>query len=103
MNYYKNYKYNISSEINKINALLLSKLYMKEYITTNNINYSLLSLIVKNQVLNPNINYDFLNDNLEKDIDTFLEPFKKFIQYINRGSSEIDLLSINNERKTKSK
>jgi hypothetical protein len=100
MNYYKNYKYNISSEMNKINALLLSKLYMKEYITTNNINYSLLSLIVKNQVTNPNVNYDFLNDTLEKDIETFLLPFKQFIQYINSGSTEMDLLSIN-ERKTK--
>lgn len=100
MNYYKNYKYNISSEMNKINALLLAKLYMKEYITTNNINYSLLSLIVKNQVTNPSVNYDFLNDSLEKDIETFLLPFKQFIQYINSGSTEMDLLSIN-ERKSK--
>jgi len=100
MNYYKNYKYNISSEMNKINALLLAKLYMKEYITTNNINYSLLSLIVKNQVTNPSVNYDFLNDSLEKDIETFLLPFKQFIQYINSGTIEVDLLSIN-ERKSK--
>ena len=101
MNYQKNYKYTISSEINKINVQLLAKLYMKEYITTNNINYSLLSLIVSNQITSTNtiITYDFLSDNLGKDIDTFLQPFKRFIEYINKNNSEIDLLSINNERK----
>jgi hypothetical protein len=66
---------------------------MKEYISTNNIYYSLLSLIVKDNLTISLGTYNFLDENLEKEIDLFLEPFKLFIKYINNDLN-IDLLNI---------
>jgi hypothetical protein len=59
-------------------------MYIKEYISTNNINYNILSIIVMNW--NPTVNmtnFDYTDKNLEKDIESFLKPFKIFINYIN--------------------
>jgi hypothetical protein len=109
INYYKNYNYCIPSQIDKIKMLMLSKLLMKEYISTNNISYSLLSLIVEHNANNSSckITSEYLVNDLEKDIESYLEPFKIFIRYINKESiedtSDIDLLSIENETETKRK
>lgn len=80
-------------------------MYMKEYISTNNINFSILSIIVRgcvNTKITPN--FDFTNKSLEKDIETFLKPFKIFINYINKGTDEIDsdvdLLSMDHNKKS---
>jgi len=105
INYYKNYNYSFTSQIDKIKTLMLSKLFMKEYISTNNISYSLLSLIVEHNIniINCKITYEYLADDLEKDIESYLEPFKMFIKYINQDSSdnesEVDLLSIDERKK----
>ena len=102
MNYYKNYKnYSISTPLDKIKMLALSNLYMKEYISTNNINYSILSIIVK-ELISPIGTFDFLDKNLEKEIDIFLKPFKMFINYINKDNEiddkNFDLLSIDEKK-----
>jgi len=91
MNYHKNYKrYLIDTGINKIKVHALANLYMKEYISTDNINYNLLNIIVKsivNSVANTDIrDHNYLIENLQREIESFLEPFKLFIQYINRGT-----------------
>ena len=95
MNYFKNYK-NFSfptpnCSYNVVLLKILSNMYMKEYISTNNINYNILSIIVSA----PRYPYDiyciehcvvngvFSDKNLEKDIELFLKPFKIFINYIN--------------------
>ena len=102
MNYYKNYKnYSISSPLDKIKMFALSNLYMKEYISTNNINYSILSIIVK-ELTSPIGTFDFLDKNLEKEIEIFLKPFKMFINYINKDNEiddkDFDLLSIDDKK-----
>jgi hypothetical protein len=89
MNYHKNYKrYLIDTGINKIKAHALANLYMKEYISTDNINYNLLNIIVKSIVNSgPQADirdHNYLIENLQREIESFLEPFKFFIQYINR-------------------
>jgi hypothetical protein len=77
---------------------------MKEYISTNNINYNILSTVVRGCV-NTKIapSFDFTDKNLEKDIELFLKPFKLFINYINKGAddydSNIDLLSMDHTKK----
>jgi hypothetical protein len=91
MNYHKNYKrYLIDTGINKIKVHALANLYMKEYISTDNINYNILNIIVKsivNSVANTEIrDHNYLVENLQREIESFLEPFKLFIQYINRGT-----------------
>jgi hypothetical protein len=64
-------------------------MYIKEYISTNNINYNILSIIVNHYNIiyssrNTDItNFDYTDKNLEKDIESFLKPFKIFINYIN--------------------
>ena len=102
MNYFKNYKnfsfptpipYNSKVALLKI----LSNMYIKEYISTNNINYNILSIIV-NEIGNSlyicscstydefkimKTSFSFPDNNLEKDIELFLKPFKIFINYIN--------------------
>ena len=79
----------------------LSNLYMKEYISTNNINYSILSIIVK-ELTSPIGTFDFLDKNLEKEIEIFLKPFKMFINYINKDNEiddkDFDLLSIDDKK-----
>jgi predicted GTPase len=106
MNYFKNYKnYTRSEPIQILQLLTLSNMYMKEYISTNNINYNILSTIVR-ECVNTKIapNFDFTDKNLEKDIELFLKPFKLFINYINKGAndydSKIDLLSIDYTKKS---
>ena len=98
MNYFKNYR-NYSCP-NCLCLKILGNMYMKEYISTNNINYNILSIIVKD-VCNPDIGVfkeaarviDFTDKNLEKDIELFLKPFKIFINYINQHSKFMDPLS----------
>jgi hypothetical protein len=106
MNYFKNYKsFTRSEPIQILQLLTLSNMYMKEYISTNNINYNILSTIVR-ECVNTKIasNFDFTDKNLEKDIELFLKPFKLFINYINKGASDydskIDLLSIDHTKKS---
>lgn len=110
MNYFKNYKdYNFPTplyyngiNIRHIGVLLkiLSNMYMKEYISTNNINYNILSIIVSEisnayyleDCRNLVVNYisAFTDKNLEKDIELFLKPFKIFINYINKPGTQIN-------------
>ena len=98
MNYFKNYR-NYSCP-NCLCLKILGNMYMKEYISTNNINYNILSIIVKD-VHNPGICafleavrvIDYTDKNLEKDIELFLKPFKIFINYINQHSKFMDPLS----------
>ena len=105
MNYFKNYKSFIRTEpIHILQLLTLSNMYMKEYISTNNINYNILSIIVRgfvNTKITPN--FDYTDKNLEKDIESFLKPFKIFINYINKGAddidSDVDLLSMDHNKK----
>jgi len=101
MNYFKNYKsFSISQPIERIQLSVLSNMYMKEYISTNNINYNILSIIVKD-FYNGKVasNFDYTDKNVEKDIEIFLKPFKIFINYVNKDNNDyestIDLLSIN--------
>ena len=105
MNYFKNYKNFIRTEpIHILQLLTLSNMYMKEYISTNNINYNILSIIVRGFV-NTNITpyFDYTDKNLEKDIEIFLKPFKIFINYINKGvddiDSDVDLLSMDHNKR----
>jgi len=104
MNYFKNYKsFSISQPIERIQLSVLSNMYMKEYISTNNINYNILSIIVKDFYYgNVASNFDYTDKNLEKDIELFLKPFKIFINYINKNDdndkSEVDLLGLNNSK-----
>ena len=85
MNYFKNYKnYHILEDTHsKIRLSFLENVFIKEYISTNNINYNILSIIVKSYACNPNRKFDYTDKNLEKDIELFLKPFKIFINYIN--------------------
>ena len=63
---------------------------MKEYISTDNINYNLLNIIVKSMIhhdMQCDVrDHTYLVENLEREIESFLEPFKLFIKYINRGT-----------------
>jgi predicted GTPase len=91
MNYHKNYRgYVIDTGISKIKVHALANMYMKEYISTDNMNYNLLNIIVKSTI-HFDMQYDvrdhtYLVENLEREVDSFLEPFKLFIQFINRGT-----------------
>jgi predicted GTPase len=102
MNYYKNYKNYaiIQQRYLGICLKVLGNMYMKEYISTNNINYNILSIIVKDAIIsNTNFfdsanHYDYTDKNLEKDIESFLKPFKIFINYINKTTD----IQINDEK-----
>jgi hypothetical protein len=91
MNYYKNYKnyYNgPCTHIQYIGVCSLYHMYIKEYISTNNINYNILSMQLLLTIINhrsafSSSNVDYTDKNLEKDIELFLKPFKIFINYIN--------------------
>jgi predicted GTPase len=92
MNYYKNYKNyydNSYTQIRHIGLCSLHNMYIKEYISTNNINYNILSIIVNHYNIiyrsrNTDItNFDYTDKNLEKEIESFLKPFKIFINYMN--------------------
>ena len=90
MNYYKNYKnyYDniLLTQTRHIGVWSLYHMYIKEYISTNNINYNILSIIVMNCIHKTfnMTNFDYTDKNLEKDIESFLKPFKIFINYINK-------------------
>ena len=91
MNYNKNYRgYTTDTGISKIKVHALANLYMKEYISTDNMNYNLLNIIVKSMIhhdMQIDVrDHNYLVENLEREIESFLEPFKLFIQYINRGT-----------------
>jgi predicted GTPase len=88
INYYKRYNYNL---YDSIKLLALSNFYMKEYISTNNISYSILSIIVEHYNNNKRIG-NFLGDQLETDIEKFLEPFQTFIKYLEK-IEDVDLLA----------
>jgi predicted GTPase len=90
MNYFKSFKnYSIP---HCICLKVLGNMYMKEYISTNNINYNILSIIVKDVIISNKDFFDraqpidYTDKNLEKEIESFLKPFKIFINYINHHS-----------------
>ena len=119
MNYFKNYKdfsfpnrdyeltdgyeYNeedrkgYNDDYNGVLLTTLSNMYIKEYISTNNINYNILSIIIlsifENEYGRVTPEFNFTDKNLEKDIELFLKPFKIFINYINQHSKFMDPLS----------
>jgi hypothetical protein len=102
MNYYKNYKDyydNPSTQTRHIGLCSLHNMYIKEYISTNNINYNILSIIVNHYNIiyssrNTDItNFDYTDKNLEKDIESFLKPFKIFINYINK-TTDIQIIEL---------
>jgi hypothetical protein len=67
-------------------------MYIKEYISTNNINYNILSITVNhyNIIYSSTFNmtnFDYTDKNLEKEIESFLKPFKIFINYINKTTN----------------
>ena len=96
MNYYKNYKnyYDniLLTQTRHIGVWSLYHMYIKEYISTNNINYNILSIIVMNCIHKTfnMTNFDYTDKNLEKDIESFLKPFKIFINYINKPDTQIN-------------
>jgi hypothetical protein len=101
MNYYKNYKDyydNQFTPIRYIGVCCLYNMYIKEYISTNNINYNILSIIVNHCNINrrsafSSSNVDYTDKNLEKDIESFLKPFKIFINYINK-TTDIQIIEL---------
>jgi predicted GTPase len=91
MNYFKSFK-NYGAIPHCICLKVLGNMYMKEYISINNINYNILSIIVKDVIISNKDFFDraqpidYTDKNLEKEIESFLKPFKIFINYINHHS-----------------
>jgi len=90
--YYINYDYNTCIKDEqpisaKYKRLLLSKLFMKEYISNNNINYSIISIIIDSISLNKSdlsqLGILEVHKITEDDIETFFKPFNIFIKFIN--------------------